>query len=578
MPGFGWVWDIPERFNIAVACTDAHLGTPVAERAAVIVDDDAAGVRQATFAGLGAAPSRFAKCLRQIGIGRGARVLIRLSNCLEYPIVFLGAMKRAAIPVPTSVLLTPEEVLHLARDSGATAVVTDQASWRALGSAFESLDHLTHVLLVGPSEVRSARLRVLPLDAALAGVTRWPDAEPTRAEDPAYLVYTSGTSGLSEGGPARAPRAPRPPAGVHLLVRLPSRGRPRPPLGQAQLDLRARHRPDGPALSGPHRDRARGAERRGVLAAAHRAARCHHLHRRAHHLPADPAEDARRARRRAHAAALHERGRASLGGGSPGVARALRPRHLRGPRHDRVLLLPLPDQAPPPPARVGRLRAAGARRQAARPADVDRGRDGRGGDALHPARRPGPHARLLESARGDGRLLPRRLVPDRRLRAPRRRRLHLVPRPQGRPSQELRLPRLAARGRAGAEGPSRGVGCGGHGRGGRAREARRGRLRRAAGGERDRARRGARLRPPAARVVQGAEGRLSGRRAAAHAERQSAAPGARSGARPGAVSSEAAVTVYGRDRPLSAMTGISGAARAPARVWVSGWGDTALGE
>ena len=47
-----WVWDIPERFNIGVACTDAHLGTPVTARAAVIVDGDAGGVRQATFAEL----------------------------------------------------------------------------------------------------------------------------------------------------------------------------------------------------------------------------------------------------------------------------------------------------------------------------------------------------------------------------------------------------------------------------------------------------------------------------------------------------------------------------------------------
>ncbi len=194
-----WVWDIPERFNIGVACTDAHLGTPVAKRAAVIVDDDTAGVQQATFTELAAATSRFAELLRQLGIPRGARVLIRLPNCLAYPVVFLGAMKRAAIPVPTSVLLTPEEVLHLARDSGATAVVTDPTSWGALQGAFEGLDHLTHALLVGPGEARSARLRVLELDAALAAITRWQDAEPTRAEDPAYLVYTSGTTGYPKG-------------------------------------------------------------------------------------------------------------------------------------------------------------------------------------------------------------------------------------------------------------------------------------------------------------------------------------------------------------------------------------------
>jgi acyl-coenzyme A synthetase/AMP-(fatty) acid ligase len=195
-----WTWDIPEGFNIGVACTDAHLGTPVAERAAVIVDDDATGVRQMTFAELAAATGRFAELLRQLGIGGGARVLIRLPNCLEYPVVFLGAMKRAAIPVPTSVLLTPEEVLHLARDSGATAVVTDRASWAALGGALEGLDHLTHVLLVGPGEAaRSARLAVLDLEAALAAVAGRRDPEPTRAEDPAYLVYTSGTTGYAKG-------------------------------------------------------------------------------------------------------------------------------------------------------------------------------------------------------------------------------------------------------------------------------------------------------------------------------------------------------------------------------------------
>ncbi len=195
-----WVWDIPERFNIGVACADAHLGTPVAERPAVIVDDDEAGVRQLTFAELAAATGRMAEVLRRLGIPGGARILIRLPNCLEYPVVFLGAMKRAAIPVPTSALLTPEEVLYLARDSGATAVVTDRASWAAMRGTLEGLDHLSHVLLVGPGDApRSTRLAVLQLDAALAAITRGSDPEPTRAADPAYLVYTSGTTGYPKG-------------------------------------------------------------------------------------------------------------------------------------------------------------------------------------------------------------------------------------------------------------------------------------------------------------------------------------------------------------------------------------------
>src|SRR5439155_482678 len=117
-----------------------------------VVDDDRTGARRTTFAELAEQTSRFAQLLRDLGVGAGERVLIRLANCLEYPVVFLGAMKRGAIPVPTSILLTSEEVVYLAADSGARVLVTDVASWNAMRDAVERLDHLTHALLVGPGD------------------------------------------------------------------------------------------------------------------------------------------------------------------------------------------------------------------------------------------------------------------------------------------------------------------------------------------------------------------------------------------------------------------------------------------
>jgi acetyl-CoA synthetase len=195
-----WVWSIPEYFNIGVACTDAHLDTPVASRTAVVVDDDRSGVRQMTFAELAERTSRFTELLRELGVGVGDRVLIRLPNCLEYPIVFLGAMKRGAIPVPTSTLLTAEEVLYLASDSGATAMVTDRDTWNAMRATLEGLDSLAHVLLAGRGDAAPAsRLRLLDLAGGLAGIERWGRPHLTRAADPAYLVYTSGTTGYPKG-------------------------------------------------------------------------------------------------------------------------------------------------------------------------------------------------------------------------------------------------------------------------------------------------------------------------------------------------------------------------------------------
>ncbi len=195
-----WAWTIPESFNIAVACTDAHLGTATASRIAVVVDDDLTGVRQATFAELARQTGRFAQLLRDLGVGAGDRVLIRLPNCIEYPTVFLGAMKCGAIPVPTSILLTPEEVTYLATDCGAAVVVTDRASWNIMHEAFERLTSVTHVLLTGAGDaVPPRRLALLDLDAALTPIAHVQDPHPTRADDPAYLVYTSGTTGYPKG-------------------------------------------------------------------------------------------------------------------------------------------------------------------------------------------------------------------------------------------------------------------------------------------------------------------------------------------------------------------------------------------
>ena len=121
-----WQWAVPKQFNIGAACTDKHLHTPIAQTVAMVVEDDALGTSQMTFAELASRTDQFAQLLRNSGVAAGDRVLIRLPNSLDYPIAFLGTMKRGAISVPTSTLLTAEEVAYLAKDSTATVLVTDK--------------------------------------------------------------------------------------------------------------------------------------------------------------------------------------------------------------------------------------------------------------------------------------------------------------------------------------------------------------------------------------------------------------------------------------------------------------------
>ena len=102
-----WAWHVPKQFNIGAACTDKHLNTPVAKTIAMIVEDDLLGTAQISFEQLAKRTDQFAQLLINLGIAVGDRVLIRLPNSLDYPTAFLGAMKRGAIAVPTSTLLTP---------------------------------------------------------------------------------------------------------------------------------------------------------------------------------------------------------------------------------------------------------------------------------------------------------------------------------------------------------------------------------------------------------------------------------------------------------------------------------------
>jgi acetyl-CoA synthetase len=199
-----WQWSIPSLFNIGAACSDKHLGTPQANNIAMIVEDDVLGTSQITFTELAQKTDQFAQLLRNLNVKVGDRVLIRLPNSLDYPIAFLGAMKMGAISVPTSTLLTAEEVAYLAKDSGATVLVTDAPAWQSMEaqllSGKKDMPNLKHVLLSQTESTQShPQLNILSLDSSLATIRKCDDAYKSKADEPAYLVYTSGTTGYPKG-------------------------------------------------------------------------------------------------------------------------------------------------------------------------------------------------------------------------------------------------------------------------------------------------------------------------------------------------------------------------------------------
>ena len=128
---------------------------------------------------------RFATQLAAWGIGHGDRVAVSLQNDPEFLVAQYGTWMRGAILVPLSALLKQREIAFHLADSGARAYVCrdeifeEQAQYALAGTQVEK------VLL-------SSQFASLPVgDPAVhdgAGL-----------DDPAYLVYTSGTTGSPKG-------------------------------------------------------------------------------------------------------------------------------------------------------------------------------------------------------------------------------------------------------------------------------------------------------------------------------------------------------------------------------------------
>lgn len=198
-----WTWEIPDTFNIGAACTDLHAQGPKADHIAMIVEDADLGEDRISYRQLSEQSSRFAAALLANEVKKGARVLVRLPNSLAYPISFFGAMKAGCIAVPSSTLLSASEMAYLAQDSEADVLVAHVDMWAELQDKLDEVPSLKQVWLTGcdhlPANVHSKRLQIFAFREMLQKHAPIEAAVATSANDPAYLVYTSGTTGFPKG-------------------------------------------------------------------------------------------------------------------------------------------------------------------------------------------------------------------------------------------------------------------------------------------------------------------------------------------------------------------------------------------
>ncbi len=189
-------WDLPRTYNIGVDVCDRHARDK--GRLALIHDHGDGTAQKWTFWELKRASDRFANALRSLGVERGDRVAVLLSQSPELPLAHAAAYKLGAVIVPLFALFGEEALRMRLEDSKARVIVTDANHYEVAATLHEELPELQHVIMTG-NERGGERAGAETLDGLIKAAS--PSFEPvaTGPEDPAIIIYTSGTTGSPKG-------------------------------------------------------------------------------------------------------------------------------------------------------------------------------------------------------------------------------------------------------------------------------------------------------------------------------------------------------------------------------------------
>ncbi len=184
-------WQIPQKFNIGVAVSDRWADIDP-DRTAVYSYEGEGNSTALTFGALAQQSDSLASALTGLGIARGDRVALLLPQSFETAISHVAIYKMGAIAVPLALLFGMEALEYRLRACGAKVVITNARGAATLEPIRAKLPELMHVMV---TEGNGAGL---PFHELLASGNGYRAAE-TTPDDPALMIFTSGTTGPPKG-------------------------------------------------------------------------------------------------------------------------------------------------------------------------------------------------------------------------------------------------------------------------------------------------------------------------------------------------------------------------------------------
>jgi acetyl-CoA synthetase len=186
-------WHVPAHYNIGVDVCDRWAASEPGRVAIFHVGANGA-VQEISYGALRESSNRLANALAAHGIRRGDRIAILLPQAPAVAASHIAIYKLGAIALPLAILFGNEAISYRLQDSSARALITNAQGLEKLAGARAAMPNLELVL-----SVDGAADGAEDFETVLARAADEFTPVATRSDDPALMVYTSGTTGPPKG-------------------------------------------------------------------------------------------------------------------------------------------------------------------------------------------------------------------------------------------------------------------------------------------------------------------------------------------------------------------------------------------